>query len=75
VILMVGGNIPGQTRTLSIDVYDSVQAFDYSSAATTSAFLLLFSLLVLTTTYTINYRSANGRRSSGTTTPVAVATP
>ncbi|HEV8024387.1 MAG TPA: molybdate ABC transporter permease subunit [Candidatus Nanopelagicales bacterium] len=64
VVLMVGGNIPGQTRTLSIDVYDSVQAFDYSAAASTSAFLLVFSLLVLTITYTVNYRSGLPRHLS-----------
>ena len=74
VILMVGGNIPGQTRTLSIDVYDSVQAFDYSSAASTSAFLLVFSLLVLTTTYALNYRSSVPRQlNSSYPQPVTVA--
>ena len=34
VVLMVGGNIPGETRTLSISVYDSVQSFDYATAGT-----------------------------------------
>lgn len=53
VILMVGGNIPGETRTLSIAVYDSVQAFDYQSAAATSIALLAFSFLVLTATYAL----------------------
>lgn len=47
VILMVGGNIPGVTRTLSMSVYDDVQALRYSAAATTSVWLLLFALLAL----------------------------
>jgi molybdate transport system permease protein len=53
VVLMVGGNIPGETRTVSISVYDSVQAFDYGSAGRTSAVLLVFSLVVLTSTYAL----------------------
>lgn len=53
VVLMVGGNIPGETRTVSISVYDSVQSFDYATAGRTSLALLLFSLLVLTATYAL----------------------
>ena len=53
VVLMVGGNIPGETRTVSISVYDSVQSFDYVTAGRTSLGLLLFSLLVLTATYAL----------------------
>jgi molybdate transport system permease protein len=53
VVLMVGGNIPGQTRTVSISIYDSVQAFDYATAARTSLAMLLFSLLVLTAIYAL----------------------
>ncbi len=53
VVLMVGGNIPGETRTVSIAVYDSVQAFDYATAARTSLALLAFSLVVLTVTYSL----------------------
>jgi molybdate transport system permease protein len=53
VVLMVGGNIPGATRTVSVSVYDSVQAFDYATAGRTSAVLLAFSLLVLSATYTL----------------------
>jgi molybdate transport system permease protein len=56
VVLMVGGNIPGETRTVSISVYDSVQAFDYASAGRTSAALLAFSLIVLTATYALQRR-------------------
>ncbi|MDD9206996.1 molybdate ABC transporter permease subunit [Georgenia sp. 10Sc9-8] len=53
VVLMVGGNIPGETRTLSISVYDSVQAFDYAAAGRTSLALLAFSLVVLSATYAL----------------------
>lgn len=56
VVLMVGGNIEGQTRTVSISIYDSVQSFDYASAGRTSLALLAFSLLVLISTYTLQRR-------------------
>lgn len=56
VVLMVGGNIAGETRTVSISVYDSVQAFDYATAGRTSALLLVFSLAVLTITYSLQRR-------------------
>jgi molybdate transport system permease protein len=47
VVLMVGGNLPGRTRTVSIAIYDAVQSLDYAAATTTSAVLLVFSFLVL----------------------------
>ena len=47
VVLMVGGDIPGVTRTLSIDIYDQVQSLNYSSAAITSAVLLIISFMIL----------------------------
>mgnify|MGYP000084739356 FL=1 len=53
-MLMVGGNIAGETRTIAISVYDSVQAFDYATAGTTSLWLLLFSVVVLAVTYGLN---------------------
>jgi molybdate transport system permease protein len=62
VVLMVGGNIPGETRTVSIAVYDSVQAFDYATAGRTSLALLAFSLVVLTALYALQ-RGRAGRRS------------
>ena len=40
VVLMVGGNIEGETRTVSIDIYDEVQALNYAGAAKTALFLL-----------------------------------
>jgi len=60
VVLMVGGNIPGVTRTASISVYDSVQAFDQVAAGRTSLLLLGFSLVVLTLTYTLQRRGGPG---------------
>jgi molybdate transport system permease protein len=51
VVLMVGGNIPGVTRTISIDIYDRVQAFDYAAANRTSLVLLIFSFVVLAVVY------------------------
>ena len=53
VVLMVGGNIPGETRTASVAVYDAVQSFDDATAARTSLLLLVFSLVVLVATYTL----------------------
>ena len=56
VVLMVGGNIEGVTRTVSVAIYDDVQALDYRSAAATSAVLLAFSFFVLSTTYALQRR-------------------
>ena len=57
VVLMVGGNIPGVTRTVSIDIYDQVQAGNYDAANRTALVLLLFSFLVLSTIYGTNRRA------------------
>lgn len=51
VVLMVGGSIPGETRTVSIAIYDRVQALDYAGAAATSVPLLVASFAVLAATY------------------------
>jgi molybdate transport system permease protein len=51
VVLMVGGNLPGVTRTVSISIYDAVQSLDYGSASRTSLFLLVVSFAILTFTY------------------------
>ena len=56
VVLMVGGNIAGVTRTVSISIYDRVQALDYGAAAQTSLFLLCFSFTVLALTYSLQRR-------------------
>jgi molybdate transport system permease protein len=54
VVLMVGGNLPGVTRTLSVSIYDRVQALDYAAAGATSLFLLLLSFLLLALVYGLN---------------------
>lgn len=54
VVLMVGGNIPGVTRTLSIVIYDRVQAFDFASANQTALVLLILSFLLLSLIYAMN---------------------
>jgi molybdate transport system permease protein len=56
VVLMVGGNIAGVTRTVSISIYDQVQALDYAGAAQTSLFLMGFSFAVLAVTYALHRR-------------------
>jgi molybdate transport system permease protein len=56
VVLMVGGNIAGVTRTVSISIYDSVQALDYGAASATSLFLLCVSFTVLALTYALQRR-------------------
>jgi len=54
VVLMVGGNIEGQTRTVSIDIYDEVQALNYAGAAKTALLLLAVSYLILLSVYAMN---------------------
>jgi len=56
VVLMVGGNIPGVTRTVSIDIYDKVQAFNYTAANATALLLLAISFVVLSVVYALNRR-------------------
>ena len=57
VVLMVGGNIAGQTRTLSIAIYDRVQAFDNAAAAQMSLLLVVLSLLALGLVFALNRRN------------------
>jgi molybdate transport system permease protein len=56
VVLMVGGNIPGVTRTISIDIYDQVQNAQYSSANETALVLLAISFVLLSIVYGLNRR-------------------
>ena len=56
VVLMVGGNIAGVTRTVSISIYDQVQALDYRAATETSLLLLAVSFVVLAVTYALQRR-------------------
>ena len=55
VILMIGGNIPGETRVLSIALFDHVEAFDYAKAHLLAGSLLLASMVLLSLIYLINH--------------------
>jgi molybdate transport system permease protein len=54
VILMIGGNIPGETRVLSIALFDHVEAFDYGKAHLLSIGLLIGSMVLLASIYWLN---------------------
>lgn len=56
VVLMVGGNIPGQTQVLSIALYEEVEALNYAGAHRLAAGLLVFSFVVLVVVYGVNRR-------------------
>lgn len=60
VVLMVGGAIPGETRTVAISIYDQMQGFDDEGAAIMSLVLLVISLLTITLTFLLSSRV--GRR-------------
>jgi molybdate transport system permease protein len=60
VVLMVGGNLAGVTRTVSIDIYDHVQSLEYAEANRMALVLLAFSFVVLSIVYGVNRRI--GRR-------------
>jgi molybdate transport system permease protein len=62
VVLMVGGNIPRETRVLSIQIYDHVEALDYASAHRLSAALVLFSFLILLVVYRLQRSDKNVKR-------------
>ena len=58
VVLMVGGNIPEETRVISIAIYDHVEMLEYGKAHTLSAILLGFAFLSMLLMYTINHKQA-----------------
>ena len=60
VVLMVGGSIPGETRVVSIAVFEHVETLEYTQAHVLSAGLLIFSFLVLLAVYVINRRMPFG---------------
>jgi len=61
VVLMIGGNIPGATRVLSVALYDHVEALEYGAAHTLAAAMLVFSFLVLLLVYGRGFRLAASR--------------
>jgi molybdate transport system permease protein len=64
VVLMLGGNIAGETKTISIAIYDSVQAFDFDSAGMMSLVLLLFAVSALALTTSMSKRLGGHRGAS-----------
>jgi molybdate transport system permease protein len=56
VVLMVGGNIPGRTRVISIAIYEQVETLNYDQAHVLAAGLLVFSFVVLVLVYALNRR-------------------
>jgi molybdate transport system permease protein len=59
VVLMIGGNIPGETRVLSIALFDHVEAFDYAQAHIISISLVISSLVLLSLIYLLNRPAKN----------------
>jgi molybdate transport system permease protein len=57
VVLMIGGNIPGQTRVASLAIYDEVQSMHYHEANRYALLLFFFSFIILLTVYLINHHS------------------
>jgi len=70
VVLMIGGNIPGVTRTVSIDIYDQVQASNYASANAMAMLLLVFCFAVLMLVYGLNRKARAADRGVWTMNPV-----
>ncbi len=54
VVLMIGGNIPGATRVVSVQIYDYVEAMDYAQAHWLAGSMVVFSFVVLLALYTLN---------------------
>ena len=63
VVLMVGGNIPGVTRVVSVQIYDHVEAAEYADAHRLAAVMLVFAFAVLLALQTYNQRSQSGHAS------------
>lgn len=59
VVLMIGGSIPGETKVVSIQLYEHVETLNYAGAHSLAAWLLLFSFLILLPVYMINSRQRN----------------
>ena len=60
VVLMIGGNIPGETKVLSVAIYDHVETMDYTQAHYLSAAMIGFSFVVLLLLYWLNSKKNNG---------------
>ncbi|MCH2220055.1 MAG: molybdate ABC transporter permease subunit [Dechloromonas sp.] len=64
VVLMVGGNIPGETKTVAISIYDKVQSFDQHAAGAMALLLLVISLVTIGVSYGMVERLMRRRRSA-----------
>jgi len=62
IVLMIGGNIPGQTRVLSVEIYNHVEAMEYEQAHWLAGGMMLISFLGLLLIYCINQRGINQRK-------------
>ena len=62
VVLMIGGNIPNQTRVVSVQIYDHVEALEYAQAHWLSGGMLVFSFVVLLALYAFNARVSQRKR-------------
>lgn len=60
VVLMIGGNIPGETKVLSVAIYDHVESLDYTQAHYLSAGMVGFAFIVLLLLYLLNNKKTNG---------------
>ena len=61
VVLMIGGNIPDQTRVVSVQIYDHVEALEYARSHWLAGCMVVFSFLVLLLLYTLKPQVATGR--------------
>jgi molybdate transport system permease protein len=68
VVLMIGGNIPGATRVLSVALYDHVEASEFAAAHRLAAGMVVFALVVLVTLYAVN-RPVHDRAHTGSAPP------
>lgn len=62
VVLMIGGNIPGETKVLSVAIYDHVETLEYDQAHLLAGGMLVFSFVVLVTLYLVNGRLNKGQQ-------------
>jgi molybdate transport system permease protein len=62
VVLMIGGNIPDKTRVVSVQIFDHVEALEYTEAHWLAATMVIFSFLVLLAVYTFNQKTRELKR-------------
>ncbi len=65
VVLMIGGNIPGETRVLSVAIYGHVEALEFADAHRLAAGMVVFAMLVLVTLYVVNRPTGAARGAAG----------